>query len=127
MGNEVKAITAATTAHCLRCGRKLTAAKSRSDKYGPTCKRRVRQAITTIEVPGFKDEQRAKAVELIEAGGVVPTSRPGVFRTVGSSGDVIYLTHSATCACPAGLRGRSTCYHSLAVRLILAASVRRAA
>lgn len=111
-------------AKCLRCGRKLTASASLG--YGPVCRRRIRQAAAATETPGVKPEQHAKAVELIEQGAIVPTSRPGVFRAVSSDGSVIYLAHSATCTCPAGLRGR-TCYHSVAVRLILAASIRRAA
>lgn len=94
--------------------------------YGPVCRRRIRDTARTAEVSGVKPEQHAKAVELIEAGGIVPTSRPGVFRTVSSDGTVVYLTHSATCTCPGGLHGR-VCYHTIAARLIIAAGIRRAA
>ena len=103
------------------CARRLTSPASISAGYGPVCRRRIREAAAAIVLDGVKAEQHAKAVELIEAGGVVPTSRPGVFRTVGSSGDVI-----GHCSCPAGLRDR-LCYHAVAVRLIDAASARRAA
>jgi hypothetical protein len=109
------------------CARRLTSPASISAGYGPVCRRRIREAAAAIVLDGVKAEQHAKAVELIEAGGVVPTSRPGVFRTVGSSGDVIYVTHvKGHCSCPAGLRDR-LCYHAVAVRLVAAASVRRAA
>ncbi len=112
---------------CLRCGRKITAAASRAAGMGRTCQARVRDALATAVRPGVKAEQVAKAVELIAQGGVVPPSRPAVFRTVGSAGDVIYLTHAATCTCPAGLRARR-CYHSVAVELMTtAATIQRAA
>ncbi|MGH3126089.1 MAG: hypothetical protein ACRDND_34365, partial [Streptosporangiaceae bacterium] len=72
-------------------------------------------------VKGFTSAQVDKARELIADGGLVPTARPGVFRAVSSRGDIAYLTHSAACNCPAGLRSRSSCYHTLAVRIVLAA------
>lgn len=108
------------------CGRKLTAPASRAAGYGPVCRRRIRDAARAADV---KREQVAKALELIADGGIVPTSRPGVYRTVGSQGDVIYLTHSSACTCPSGLHRAtvSICYHSVAVRLLLAAGQRRAA
>jgi hypothetical protein len=115
-------------AHCLRRGRKLTASSSVSAGYGPTCRARVRKAVATIELPGTKDEQHAKAIELIEAGGIVPSSRPGVFFAVSSDGSTVYVADlgEGTCTCKAGQKGRA-CYHLPAARLIAAASVRRAA
>ena len=105
---------------CLRCGRNLRSAASVKASYGPVCRMRIRAAATAKAVAGFTAAQVDKARELISDGGLVPASRPGVFRAVSSTGDATYLTHSAGCNCPGGLRGRSTCYHSLAARLVLA-------
>jgi hypothetical protein len=104
---------------CLRCGLKLSAASSIATGYGWYCARLVRLAARTVELAGFARTARENAVELIAAGGVVPAGFPGVFRTVSSSGDAYYLTHSAACNCPAGLNGR-LCYHVAAVRFITA-------
>ena len=117
-----------TIAHCLRCGRKLTAKRSIGNGYGYTCRRRVREAVATIELPDIKADQRDRAVELIEAGGIVPSSRPGVFFAVSSDGSTTYVADlgEETCTCKAGQNGRA-CYHLAAARLVAAASVRRAA
>jgi hypothetical protein len=111
---------------CRGCGRRLTAPASVAAERGRRCRARLRDAAA---VAGAGAEQVAKALELIADGGIVPTSHAGVFRTVGSKGDVIYLTHSNACTCPSGLHRltASICYHSLAVRIILAADMRRAA
>lgn len=113
--------TATGTVKCQGCGRTLTAPRSVSAGRGPVCRAKIRKAAATAEA---KPEQIAKALELIADGGIVPTSRRGVFRTAGSSGEVIYLTHSETCTCPSGLRRLTarTCYHSLAVHIILTAT-----
>lgn len=111
--------------HCEGCGRVITSARSIAACRGRWCQAKLRRA-QAAQLAAVKPEQHAKAVELIEQRGIVATSRPGVFRTVASKGDAIYLTHSATCTCPAGLHGR-LCYHSVAARIILAASARRAA
>jgi hypothetical protein len=119
-------LPAAEVVVCLSCNRKLTAARSVAVRRGPTCVRKIAAAATTTPVlDGYTDAQRDRVAELIADAGIVPTSRPGVFRTVSSRGDVIYLTHEATCNCPAGLNGRA-CYHTAAARL-LAAATRRAA
>ena len=109
-------------AKCLRCGHKLRAASSIAAKYGPVCRARIRLAAITEAVRGFAQAQVDKARELIADGGLVPTSRPGVFRAVSSKGDGTYLTHPATCSCAAARRGRATpCYHSLAASILVAA------
>jgi Family of unknown function (DUF6011) len=117
-------------AKCLRpgCGRKLTAPASIAAGYGPVCRRRIREAAADIEVPDVKPEQHAKAVELIEAGGLVPSIRPGVFFAVSSDGSTTYITDTGagTCTCKAGERGRR-CYHLIAAGLVDAATSRRAA
>jgi predicted nucleic acid-binding Zn finger protein len=112
------------TAKCLRCGRvrhfRSAAAAANSAPVGRVCAAKIRKAAVDAVFADFTPAQREKAAELIRDGGLVPTSRPGVFRTVGSKGDVTYLTHSAACSCPGGLRGRTACYHSLAVRVVMA-------
>jgi hypothetical protein len=115
------AITAtATETRCLRCGRKLTAS---TGAYGPKCAAKVRQAALDEARAEFSADQQVKADELIRDGGLVPTSREGVFRTVSSKGDAFYLTHSQACNCFAGLKGRR-CYHLLAARILGIASRR---
>lgn len=117
----------ATQANCLRCGRKLTAQASVTQGYGRTCRARIIAAAAVTPLSDFTADQRDKAVELIGDKGIVPTGRPGVWRTVSSRGDAYYLTAEGDrgCNCPAGLRG-VRCYHSAAAR-ILGASLGRAA
>jgi Family of unknown function (DUF6011) len=107
---------------CLRpgCGRVLRAAASVKAGYGPVCRARIRAAALAEAVKGWAAEQVEKARQLIADNGLVPTRRPGVFRAVSSNGLDTYLTHSAVCNCPAGLRRRKPCYHVLAARIVLA-------
>jgi hypothetical protein len=114
--------TAASAAesHCLRCGRPL---RKSTGAYGPRCAVKVRQAAIAEARADFSASQQAKADELIRDGGLVPTNREGVFRSVSSKGDATYLTHSAACTCFAGLKGRR-CYHLLAARILGIASRR---
>ncbi len=109
-----------TTEHkpsrCLRCGRILRV----STGYGPVCRAKIRLAALNDAIRGFAQAQVDKARELIADGGLIPTGRPGVFRSVSSNGTGTYLTHSAACNCPGGLRGRTTCYHVLAARILTA-------
>jgi hypothetical protein len=107
-------------ARCLRCGRTLRSAKSVKASYGAWCRAKIRAAAIAGAVRDFKDAQVDKARELIADGGIVRTGHRGVFRTVSSKGDATYLTHSAACNCPAGLRSRSACYHVAAVRILTA-------
>lgn len=108
----------AAQSRCLRCGRKIKAGS-----YGRTCARKIREAALTEARADFSDSQQAKADELIRDGGIVPTNREGVFRSVSSKGDEFYLTHSQVCTCKAGLQGRR-CYHLLAARVLSIASRR---
>jgi hypothetical protein len=111
----------ATTANCLRCGRVLRSAKSITDGMGRTCKAKVAAAARALDLAGFKPFQVDKAVEAIEQGGIVPTSRAGVYTAVSSDGTTTYLVHSVACTCPAGVKGRA-CYHRAAVAILDAAS-----
>ena len=111
------------TAKCQACGRVRrfgsAGAAATAQPYGRTCLARIRRAAVDAALEGFTPAQRDKAAELIADGGLVPTSRPGVYRASGSKGDVTYLVHSAICSCPAALYGRD-CYHRLAVRIVAA-------
>ena len=107
-----------TTARCARCGRALTSARALRTGYGPRCYTMVRAAAREVAAQ-HKAHQVAKAIELIEDGGVVPTTRAGVYYTVGTEGEV-YKAATTGCTCPAGLRGKYTCYHRIAVEIIQA-------
>lgn len=126
MGME---ITTGYTAKCLNCGRtrhfRSAAAAAGAAPNGRMCGAKIRKAATEAALAGFTPGQRAKASELIADGGLVPTSRPGVYRASSSNGDVTYLVHIAVCACPAGLHERA-CYHRAAVAIVQA-SARKAA
>jgi uncharacterized protein DUF6011 len=112
--------TEAQTAECRRCHRILRSAASVQAGAGRWCRAKERAAQTVAILKGFTEAQIEKARQLLTDGALIPTARPGVFRAVSSKGDTSYLAHSATCSCPGGLRSRSACYHSLAVRIVLA-------
>lgn len=105
-----------TTARCARCNRPLRSARALRTGYGPTCYTKVRTAAREAATR-HKPHQIAKAIELIEDGGVVPTTRTGVYHTVGTNGE-IYKTARTGCTCPAGLTGRYVCYHRIAVEIV---------
>ena len=119
MRNELSQ-TPSTETRCLRpgCGRTLRSAKSVAAGYGPVCARKIREAALTEARADFSASQQADADQLIRDGGIVPTNRDGVFRSVSSKGDATYLTHSQVCSCAAGLKGRR-CYHLLAARILV--------
>ena len=97
------------TAKCLRCGRvrrfRTAEAALTASPHGRVCAARIRLAAITEAVRGFAQAQVDKARELIADGGLVPTSRPGVFRAVSSKGDETYLVSAkGLCNCPGSLR-----------------------
>ena len=110
---------------CLRpgCGRKLTSPESITRGYGPRCAAKIRAARRQAELSVWTPAQLEQARELIEDGGVVPTPRPDVFRTVSTDGAEVYVTHPKGCNCPHGLRTLrdKPCYHRAAVLMVLAA------
>jgi hypothetical protein len=118
-----KASTQEREAHCLRCGRKLRAARSIAANYGPGCAAKIRAAALAEARRDFTADQQAKADELIRDGGMVPHPHAGVFTAVSSKGDATYLAHQAACTWPAGIKGRR-CYHLLAARVLTIASRR---
>lgn len=104
-------------AHCLRCGRTITAAASIKAQYGPGCRARIRAAALTEAVKGFTAAQADKARQLIDDGGIVAI-RQGIFRASASNGTDFYLVAvTGQCNCPAGLRSRA-CYHFAAARIM---------
>ncbi len=116
---------ATRTAKCIACGRtrhfRTAQAAAKAAPAGRICRMKARIAAMAQAVKGVAEAQVDKARQLIADGGIVAI-RPGVFQAVSSKGDATYLTHPQTCNCPAGLRGRSLCYHSLAARIMVAAS-----
>lgn len=111
------------TAHCHRCGRTLTAAASIARGYGRACRAKVREAAKVVDLTEYKAFQVAKAEELIEQGGIVPTSRTALFLAVSSDGTSRYMVDATehSCSCPAGDKGRH-CYHLLAADILTAAA-----
>lgn len=82
--------------------------------------------LTAPTLDDFKPFQIDKAREAIEAGAILPTSRPGMYTAVSSDGSTTYLVHAAACVCPAGMKQRA-CYHRAAVALLTATTTRAAA
>lgn len=112
---------------CQDCGRRIWAAASVAAKRGSGCRAKLRAAVRASDA---KAEQIAKAAELIDDGGIVPVSRPGIYAATSSDGTTIYVVNlpDQTCTCPAGQHGRY-CYHLVAATILNAArtSRRRAA
>ncbi|WP_433916943.1 hypothetical protein [Streptomyces sp. NBC_01744] len=105
-------------ARCLKCRRILR--RPSADGYGPKCRLRIRRE-APARLPDFKPNQVAKAVELLELGGLVPLRQNRIFLVVSDDGTEVYRTAATgQCNCPAGLRS-SPCYHIAAARLIHAA------
>lgn len=108
--------TTTQTTQCGRCGRTLTDPESVAAGYGPVCAKRIAEAAqTSIHQPA----QVAKAVELIETGGMVTVHHGRAYRAVSSDGQRTYLVAREACTCPAGLHGR-LCYHRISVEILTA-------
>lgn len=120
--------TTTETANCHRCGRRLTSAASVARGYGRTCRAKVREAAKVVDLTTYKVFQVAKAEELIEQGGIVPTGRAALYLAVSSDGTTRYMVDAAegSCSCPAGDKGHR-CYHLLAADILTAAAPNRAA
>jgi uncharacterized protein YchJ len=115
--------TAATHTHsnCLRCGRALRSLTSTLRGYGRTCLAKVTAAAKAKAAAEFKPDTAAKALELIEMGGIVAIRGRRVFRTISSDGTRTYLTAPQACNCAAGLKGKHVCFHRAAAAIMLAA------
>jgi hypothetical protein len=111
----------AETAHCLRCGRILRSADSVARRYGRTCRAKVTAAAKAKAAADYRPATAAKAMELIEMGGIVAIRGRRVFRAVSSDGTRTYLTAPHACNCAAGLKGKHVCFHRAAAAIMLAA------
>jgi hypothetical protein len=99
------------------CGRKIWAEQSERTGYGSGCRTRVHLAERlAARHEGFKPEQVAKAVQLIEDNGIVLTGVPGMFWCTSSDGTRLYVTSLVHCTCDA----RVACYHMVAVSILTA-------
>ena len=106
------------TAHCLRCGRRITSARAIATGYGPGCLVKIRKAAASGLLADYSTRQREDATELVELGGVVPLRRR-VFLTVGSHGETYRTAATGQCNCRSGLAGRR-CYHGAAALMVAA-------
>ncbi|EFC80173.1 DUF6011 domain-containing protein [Parafrankia sp. EUN1f] len=101
------------TARCIRCNRTLRGAKSVAAGIGPTCAKKV-----AAETADYSPEQAAKAVRLVAAGEVVKAPSKafhGLHLVRGT-----YYATTTDCSCE-GAQAHMACYHTLAVRLTVAA------
>lgn len=64
----------------------------------------------------YTADQIAKAVELIEDGGIHQL-RPGIWLAVSTDGTRVHRTTASRCTCEAGIKG-IRCYHNVAVRAL---------
>lgn len=74
-----------------------------------------------IDLSAFRDAKtaRSKALELIEQGGIIPGSRPGLWLAVASDGCGTYVidTWEPSCTCK-GHTFSGHCYHAVAATLL---------
>lgn len=105
------------TATCRRCHATLRSTRSVANGIGPVCARRERQEAAVKDV---KPATVAKAMELIEQGGILPLRGKKVFQVVSSNGIDRYLTAPEVCNCPAGRKGYHVCYHRVAATILAA-------
>lgn len=107
------------TARCRRsdCGRILRSPSSVARGYGRTCwlKERAekRDAAIELAVIAWSDRQKAAAKDLIRAGRLKPTKRPGLYEITSSDKVTVYLTTAMACPC----RARGLCYHRAAAAI----------
>jgi len=122
-----------TTEHTAKCQSRgrvrrfgSAAAALAAPSSGRVCRAKVRKTVAIV-AEAVKPEQHAKMADLIEDGGIVPVSRPGVYAATSSDGTTVYVVNvnDGSCTCPAGQNGRD-CYH-LAGALVLQAAIRKAA
>ena len=100
------------------CGHRIWSAQSERTGYGSDCRTRVHLAERlAARHDGFKPEQVARAVQLIEDGAIVPSGVPALFVCVSSDGTRRYFTSLVHCTCDA----RVTCYHQVAASILTAA------
>jgi len=111
--------TTTKTGNCRRCRALLTNPRSITRGYGDRCWREKRRE-DAAHAAGFKTTTVDKARQLIADKAIVPVRGRRVFQVVSSNGTDRYLTAANTCNCPAGLRGKHSCYHSAAAAMLAA-------
>jgi hypothetical protein len=108
-------------ARCLRCGRKLSAAKSVAASFGPGCLAAIRREAREHALDGLTAKQAAEATEIVADGGVVPSAHKGVWLAASGDGSQVYrATPGGQCNCKWGMRTLpgKPCKHVGAVRLV---------
>jgi Family of unknown function (DUF6011) len=116
MASKTSTDTTQNVHRCLSCGRPIRSAESIAAGRGSGCRAKIRRAQREADLSAWTDAQVESARELIEDGGIVPTAKPGVFRTVSTRGDAVYMTSAHWCGCPA----KKECYHRAGVVIVLA-------
>ncbi|WP_374058230.1 DUF6011 domain-containing protein [Marinitenerispora sediminis] len=111
-----------TMTRCRYCNRKLRSARSIALGYGPTCRAKALKEARARVIAQHRPTTVDKAELLIADGGIVPLRGNRVWRVVSTDGTATYKTHAAACTCPAGVRGRATCYHRVAAELMALAA-----
>jgi hypothetical protein len=114
-------MTTTQPTRCRGCHRPLRNARSIAAGRGPVCARKVRQA-TAAQAHVHKPAAIEKAVELIELGAITPLRGRRVFTVISSDGTQTYKTAPSGCTCPAGIKGRFTCYHRVAAQILALAA-----
>lgn len=110
-------MTATEKIRCRHCHRVLRSTRSIALGYGPKCRGKIRKA-TTAQAAAHKPTAIAKAVELIELGAIAPLRGRRIFTVISSDGTATYKTAPQGCTCPAGIKGRFTCYHRVAATIL---------
>lgn len=111
----VETVEAPAVVTCKGCGRPLRATKSRALGRGPVCQAKFAARVATAAATEPADRV-AKAVELIEDGGLVRVGHD-LYLATSSNGSLRYeVTPTGECSCTAAQYGRG-CYHSLAARI----------
>ena len=125
MDTETEAPEVPALTICRKCHRPLTSARSireagRNGGYGRGCARKIDQ-VAKAKAGTDQPAQVAKAVELIEDGGLDRTSKT-TWLAVSSDGTTRYEVNTQTglCGCPAGQHGRR-CYHQISVEIVTGA------
>lgn len=118
-------MTATETIRCRKCNRPLTSLSSRAAGIGPRC------AAIEAATEGLSAKQVAKMQQLILDGGIVATSRKGVFKIVNEAGEAVHTTSvNGNCTCEWGIRRTSAeakvCYMVGAARLLTHPVIRQA-
>ena len=111
-----------TEARCLGCRRPIRSAESIASGYGAGCRAKIRAAAKTADLSAWTPAQVEDAMQAIEDGAVVPSTRPGVFHVVSVDGTEVHRTHRNGCNCTAGLKTHQPrpCWHRCAVAIVLA-------